>query len=170
MTTLDFKCNIILSDRIFWIYFIITIFVIIIGVTFIVTSSNLSNANLLILICLWIITNICLMIMIYLSSYRLGPSGICVIDPDSNCFSYDNRIWLFVNIIYVLLLIISILWGCELNNTDPGPLRDMSGILILLGGILLIGLSIDRIYSVLFWISFLYLLIWYILTLYTVLN
>lgn len=100
---------------------------------------------------------------------------ICVIDSNSGCFDRGNRVWLFINVLFVVLLVISVLWAAELENPDAGPIRTMSGIIILLGGLLLFKLINDsrfkyEVYITPIWISILYLLIWLGLTIYTVLS
>lgn len=176
----------IINDRIFWIYFIITLFFIILGMSSILISND---SYLIIISILWLLSNVALMILIYHASIRWGPldSQICVIDANSRCFDPDNRIWLFVNILFIALLIISLLWAGELGNKNGELLRSMSGILILLGGLLLCALIINKssdclvtdghihsstafIYDIPFWVSVTYLIIWYSLTLYVVLT
>jgi hypothetical protein len=119
------------------------------------------------------------MIIVYHASATWGPTNpddenslVCVVDPNSHCFDANNRIWLFINILFIILLIISTLWAGELGNIDAGPLRAMSGILILLGGLVLCGLAYIRLYNYVtpFWVSVIYLLIWVGLTLYIVLH
>lgn len=165
--------NNIIHDRIFWIYFIITLFFVIIGMGSIIASRD---PYMLIIAILWLLANVSLMIIIYHASINWGPIDeknglICVVDQNSKCFDPDNRIWLFVNVLFIVLLILSILWAGELSNVDAGPLRTMSGVLILLGGLLLYYVGLSRIrYIVPFWISIAYLIIWFGLTLYVVLS
>jgi hypothetical protein len=169
----------IINDRIFWIYFIVTLFFIILGMGAILTSND---PYMIIISILWLLSNVALMILVYHASVRWGPSDpndittqICVVDANSRCFDPDNRVWLFVNILFIALLIVSLLWAGELGNKDAGPLRTMSGILILLGGLLFCGLASGRefmynIYITPFWVSVGYLLIWFGLTLYVVIT
>ena len=97
---------------------------------------------------------------------------ICVIDTNSQCFDVDNRVWLFVNILFIVLLIVSTLWAGELGNVDGGPIRTMSGVLILLGGLVLAELAIDHydFISLQFWMAVGYLIIWFGLTLYIIIS
>lgn len=166
----------IIHDRIFWIYFIITLFFIILGMGYILMSND---PYMIIIAIAWLLSNIALVIVVYHASVNWGPvnatnnSQICVIDPDSGCFEPNNRIWLFINIIFVILLIFSVLWAGELRNEEGSPLKDISGILILLGGLILSGLVSGyrywyNLYIVPFWISIAYLLIWLGLTLYVI--
>lgn len=176
---------VIIHDRVFWIYFIVTLFFIIIGVGAILGSDD---SNMIIIAILWLLTNVALMILVYHASVNWGPVDpdgnmqVCVVDSNSGCFESNNRVWLFVNILFIVLLIISTLWAGELGNKDAGPLRTMSGILILLGGLILCGLasglisvaltqkSFYNINIVPFWVAVGYLLIWFGLTLYVVIS
>jgi hypothetical protein len=131
---------------------------------------------------LWLLSNVALMIIAYHASIKWGPvdpnnliSQICVVDSNSGCFEESNRIWLLINLIFIALLIISCLWAGELGNKDGGFLRTMSGILILLGGLVLCGLASGKyfmrnIYVTSFWISVGYLVIWFSITLYIVIT
>lgn len=176
---------VIIHDRVFWIYFIVTFFFIIIGVGSILTSDD---PNLIVISILWLLSNVALMIIVYHASIKWGPidpednSQICVVDSNSGCFDAGNRVWLFINVLFIVLLIISILWAGELRNQDGGPLRTMSGIVILLGGLILAALASSRldteyfntfstnIYNMPFWIAVAYLIIWFGLTLYVVIS
>lgn len=175
----------IIHDRVFWIYFIVTFFFIIIGVGSILTSDD---PNFIIVSILWLLSTVALMIIVYHASIKWGPidpednSQICVVDSNSGCFDAGNRVWLFINVLFIVLLIISILWAGELRNQDGGPLRTMSGIVILLGGLILAALASSRldteyfntfstnIYNMPFWIAVAYLIIWFGLTLYVVIS
>lgn len=166
--------NTVIHDRIFWIYFIVTLFFIIIGVGSIISSTD---PHMIIITILWLLSNIALMIVVYHASVTWGPIDdentlICVVDSNSHCFDANNRVWLLINVLFIALLILSILWAGELSNVDASPLRTMSGVLILLGGLLLGGLILARLrtYVIPFWVSVAYLIIWYGLTLYVVLN
>ena len=125
---------------------------------------------------LWLLSNILLMILIYHTSLKWSPNDcdqqICVIDTNSQCFDVDNRVWLFVNILFIVLLIVSTLWAGELGNVDGGPIRTMSGVLILLGGLVLAELAIDHydFISLQFWMAVGYLIIWFGLTLYIIIS
>lgn len=162
-------------DRIFWIYFIVTLFFIILGVESIVIDSDPCTVMISIL---WLLSNLALMIVVYHASIEWGPIGdaglqVCVVDSNSGCFEADNRVWLFINILFILLLIISVLWAGELSNPDAGPLRTMSGILILLGGLILCSLIAGKQfwynnYTLAFWVAVSYIVIWFALTIYTV--
>lgn len=152
-------------DRVFWIYFIVTLFFIILGSSSIVTSNLQSMPTILFI---WTLSNIALMIISYRASVKWAPTSdnICFVDYNAECFKPSNRIWLLINVIFILLLILSVLWAGELSNTDSGPIKSMSGILIILGGIVLSSL-VD---STTFFVSLFYLLIWVSLTFYTILS
>lgn len=169
----------IINDRIFWIYFIVTLFFIIIGVGAILSSND---PNMIIISIIWLLSNVVLMILVYHASVRWGPvdptnedNQICFVDDNSGCFDASNRVWLFINILFIAMLIISTLWAGELGNVDGGPLRTMSGVLMILGGLLLCSLAGGRqfmndIYVIPFWIAVGYLIIWFGLTLYVALT
>lgn len=165
-------CNFsIIHDRVFWIYFIITLFVIVLGMTFIISSNDPYAVTLSII---WLIATVFLMIIVYHASQNWAPlSGgqpVCVVDHNSGCFHPNNRIWLFINILFVLLLIFSGLWAGELGNSDAGPLRTMAGILIILGSIVLYRLTHNSLYSIQFWIAIFYIVIWVGLTIYVTIK
>ncbi|CAH6420764.1 Hypothetical protein HVR_LOCUS1284 [uncultured virus] len=166
--------NTIIHDRIFWIYFIVTLFFVIVGMGPIIVSND---PYMLAIAVLWLLANVALMITVYHASVTWGPTDdqdglLCVVDQNSRCFDPDNRVWLFINVLFITLLILSILWAGELSNVDAGPLRTMSGILILLGGLILCGIISARsqTYVIPFWVSVAYLIIWFGLTLYVVLT
>lgn len=169
------KMYTIIHDRIFWIYFIVTLFFTIIGVGSILGSND---PHIIIISILWLLSNVALLILIYHASINWGPVDpnnknlqICFVDNNSKCFDANNRVWLFVNILFIVLIIISTLWAGELRNTNGGPLRGMSGVFILLGGLILCRLaSGPHIYIIPFWVAIGYLLIWFGLTLYVVIN
>lgn len=165
----------IINDRVFWIYFIVTLFFIIIGIGSIMGSGD---PYMLLISIIWLLSNIALMILTYHASLRWGPTDIndnnnqiCVIDQNSGCFDTGHRVWLFINVIFIALLILSVLWAAELGNSDSGALRTMSGVLILLGGLLLCGFAsgykfMHNIYIIPFWMAVGYLVIWFGLTFY----
>lgn len=155
----------ILADRVFWIYFIITLFFIIVGSSLIVTSNIPHMFTILII---WTISIFALMIIVYKASIKWGPSAnnVCFVDYDAKCFEPSNRVWSFINIIFIILLILSVLWAGELSNLDTSTIKSMSGVLILLGGITLAAL-IDQ---GTFIITLLYLVIWFCLTFYVILT
>ena len=160
----------IIIDRIFWIYFIITLFFIIIGIGVVISSEG---PYLIAISILWIIGNLALMIIVYHSHIFICENNIMGI----NC-----NYWLFINIIFVSLLIISTLWIGELYNSNSGNLKNMSGIIILLGGIILYKLStldlkqetnnysLSEGTSISYWMLILYLIIWFGLTLYVIFD
>jgi hypothetical protein len=168
----------IIHDRIFWIYFVVTLLFIVIGMCSIISSND---PNRIFISMGWLFANILLMILVYHASIEWGPNDprakyaqICFFDKNSNCWAPANRTWLFINLIYVVLLIMAILWAGELNNTDGSPLRTMSGVITLLGGIILCNLiqckgtgsTYYNNYIIPFWIGVVYLVIWFALTLY----
>lgn len=114
---------IVLNDRILWIYFIVTLFFIIIGLNLILTSSSIYS---LILGVAWLFGHIALMFLVYYVSLSWSA----------------NKMWLFINLVYIALIFMSLLWVQELDNIEHSYLRTMSGIIMILGGLLLLGLGI----------------------------
>ena len=161
------------SDRVFWIYFIVCLFIIIIGLIFIVRYDNSYYPALAVF---WTLAMICLTLLVYYAASEWSPYSdgqICVIDNKSDCFDSRNRMWLFVNLLFVIVLIFSILWAAELNNIDNSPLCAISGIIVLMIGLLLVKLAVGRndTYNVNgFWIGVLYLILWLGLTIYVVIS
>ena len=154
-------------DRIFWIYFIITFFFVIIGMVSIFTSNDRYNIFISIV---WLLSNVILMIITYHASMKWMSYAV-----DYECLNTDNRVWICVNLLFIVLLIISTLWAGELYNNDAALLRPISGILVLLGGLALCGLCSGRKflyneYVLSFWLAVAYIVIWFGLTLYVVIT
>ena len=154
-------------DRIFWIYFIVALFFAILGVGYIITSID---DHMLIIMVLWLLSIVLLLIIVYHASIYWSPGPVCVVDGNSQCFEPSNRIWLLINIGFVVLLILSTLWAAELSNLDAGPLRPLSGVLILLGGLVLCSLSTYLTADIPFWSCVAYLFIWFGLAMYITLT
>jgi hypothetical protein len=150
----------IIDNRTFWIYFIVTFIFIVIGTTFILNSDNYYK---FIIMFIWMISNVLLLCLVYHSSYLLSPlikiqpslnsknlgnqlstniyKDCCVIDSDSKCLEPKNRIWLYINILYIILLILSTVWATECNNLNAKGFLTCSGVIIILGGLLLSSYS-----------------------------
>ncbi len=166
-TTPDYA---VFTDRIFWIYFIVACFFIIIGVSLIVASND---PHYILLTVLWVISIIALMIVVYYASIDCCYNkNLCFVDADVSCLQPNNYMWIFVNILFLALLILSCLWAGELNNADSGSLRYMSGILILIGGLILTchGLTPSPSNIIPFLIAIGYIILWFGMTLYVVLK
>lgn len=127
------------NSRIFWLYFIITAFFVIIGLKTLITSVDV---NMVYIMILWIFNQIILTIVIYNAS-----------------FNFDNFI---IKILFVLLLVLSTVWASEFNN----PSHDiciMLSIFILIISLLLFRICCDT-FS--FCLIVVYLITWFIFTLY----
>lgn len=159
------------SDRVFWIYFIICLFIIIVGLIFIVKYTNDYYAALAFF---WTLSILLLNLLVYYAAWEWSPyieKQICAFDTESKCFEPNNRKWLFVNLLFLIILVFSVLWAAELNNIENSPLCAVSGIIVLMAGLLLVKLSMGRAYKAAgFWIGVLYLLIWLALTIYVVIS
>lgn len=147
-------------DRIFWIYFIISLFFIIIGIKLIFESNIL---NRVIVSIPWIISNIILMILTY---YITIDSCPLILDYNKKNLSIFN----FQTFLLVVLLIISTIWIGELSNPNENLLLKVTNILMLLGGLIIVcfGIKLKQfdICNILFWIFVtVYLFIWFIFAL-----
>ena len=159
-----------LNDRIFWIYFIITLFFIIIGASFIISSDY----DIFFISILWVISNIFLMIIIYQSSIIYCPKNnnknSCILEENTKCFEKNNRVWLSINVCFVMLLIISVLWISEIQIGNFNQLKSISGISIILLSLILYYyiFEIKKINNSKINLIFIYLLIyifiWFVLT------
>jgi uncharacterized membrane protein YjjP (DUF1212 family) len=140
----------VIDDRIFWIYVIITLFFIIIGVGLIISSNDL---NLISINILWLISMLALMINAY---YIYNDN--------------DNYFKIFIIIIFISLLIISVLWTGELWNKNDNQLLIIFSILILLGGFILFGLRTEGtdINTISYWSSLIFVTVWLCLILYII--
>jgi hypothetical protein len=140
----------IIDDRIFWIYVIITLFFIIIGIGLIISSND---PNLIAINILWLVSMLALMINAYY-----------IYNDNENMFK------IFIVIIFISLLIISVLWTGELWNKNDNQLLIIFSVLILLGGFILFSLRIksDDINTVSYWTSLIFITIWLCLILYII--
>ena len=132
-----------IRDRIFWIYFIITLFFIILGISLMIGSSD---PQIIVISILWILSCVLIMLVIYHLSYL------------------QSWMWLFINGIFLALLIVSTLWTTELNNSSSDQFHTISGIFIILGALILTSMIND--YIVPFWFALGYIIIWLGLTIY----
>ena len=152
----------VISDRVFWIYLIVALFFVIIGLSLIFNSGDPYS---LVISILWLLSVIALLIIVYEQSHA---DTKCILD--NNCLSGSSQIWIYINILFLLLLILGTVWASELGGTESGGTSSSSGILILLGGLLLTGLVRQKQYSVPFWVAVFYVLIWFILTFYAAIT
>ena len=140
----------IIDDRIFWIYVIITLFFIIIGVGLIVSSNDI---NLIAINILWLISMLALMV----SAYYIYSEN-------------ESYLKLFVIIIFISLLVISVLWTGELWNKNDNQLLIIFTMLILLGGFILFNLRSETydVNTISYWSSLIFITIWLFLILYII--
>lgn len=140
----------IIDDRIFWIYVIITLFFIIIGISLIISSND---SNLIAINILWLISMLVLMI----NSYYIYNDN-------------ESYLKLFVIIIFIGLLIVSVLWTGELWNKNDNQLLLIFSILILLGSFTLFSLrnQNDGINTISYWTSLIFITVWLCLILYII--
>lgn len=166
--------NYLIQDRIFWIYFIIALFFIIIGLT---CLSYYKSPYVLILSALWLLSSIFFLVIIYHTSILWNPTDdnnllICFVDADVGCLKSSNKFWLLINFFFIFILIFSVLWTSELYNPNPSFLKPFSGIIILISSLLLFSFSLPHLNknSLFYWSFLFYLVIWFWLTLYSVLS
>jgi hypothetical protein len=169
-----------LQDRIFWIYFIITFFFIVIGVYYL---SMIGEALIFIVGLLWIISNLCLLILIYYASVKWNWEDDTCSDQKCNTIEtflgnetgISKGIIFFIHVLFLTMLVVSNLWAFELqNNTNTdnnNTLQSIYGILLILGGLLLTKLSLHKSFDMYahispFWVSIIYLVTWFGLTIY----
>lgn len=122
----------------FWIYFIITLFFIIIGLGSLITGGISAW-----IVIFWLLSTIFLMITIFYT-----------------CSNLEQTVLL--NILFVSMLIISYIWTFEVRNRENN-LDSVAGISLLLGGLIL-SLSVKK-YTVPFWAIVAYLLVWLVIIL-----
>ena len=160
--------NYILNDRIFWIYFIITFFFIIVGLSLIIDSEYP-----IIISIIWLLSLVLLMLITYNLSIYWGPKDnqneyICFIDSHKGCLTDCNKYWLIINGIFILLLILSTIWASEIQSIEDNPIKTMISIIIVLGSILLLIFSKSHLIS--FYLTIVFFTIWLGLSLYSTLK
>lgn len=172
------------NDRIFWAYYIVTLFFIIIGLNYMVV---LEGPIFLIIALLWTISSLCLLILIYYASTkwkwsdqnednetRIKRQKCTTVSTFLETLGITHFMNLFVNLLFITILILSNLWASELknNNSDTNnELQSIYGILIILGGLLLANVSFGKHFEnddhlSPFCVSIIYLIIWVGLVLY----
>jgi hypothetical protein len=145
------------QNRIFWIYFIIGLFFIIIGMTFIMAAPT---PHMLALGIVWMLSNILLLIIVY---------HIYIAWRDRAHYTT----LLLLNLLFLGMLILSVLWAGELTKAEGSTLQTMAGILIIIGGLFLAGsptAEFNKNNNLIIGLVSLYLVIWLILTLYVLLG
>lgn len=160
----------IIDDRAFWIYFIIILFFDIIASWLILTSNIYHYAIITFLI---IFSSILLLITTYHISLLLSPNkNVCFLDRNSECLTRTNRIWFIVNLLFIVLTFLSVIWSAYFTETDDEIFfKSMMGIIILLISLIfcMYTYRIAPSYSLPFWSIIIYTLIWFCIALYYVL-
>lgn len=158
-----------INDRLFWIYLIIAIFFIIIGISSLIMSED---KHVLLIILIWILSNIALLITIYHISLNWYPEN-----KGCSCFKGNKYVFCLIYFIFVSLLILGILWASKFHDINGGGnWRSLSGIFIIMGGLALLSLSSHCNVSgftgfiIPFWSCVCFLVIWVGLTIYTLLQ
>lgn len=155
------------NDRSFWIYFIVTTFFIILGVQPLFQNLDIYS------VIFWVVANYLLMAMVYLVSVRLSPRdnndcAMCLIDCEVDFHSTRNRAWFWINIFYIILLVLSVIWAWSIYDS-----RLFIGAIILIVISIMISICCQCRYEQLcssFYLSILYLLVWILLLFYQVVK
>jgi len=143
----------IIDDRLFWIYLIIILVFVVIGISAIVGNTD---SLISVIIILWIIVNVILLFLVYLAmTYAVHFSGI-------NCF--------LLNCVFVFILIFSTLWASEFTYATGDTLRSMAGVLTILGALLFLVLIIPNKDINAIWLNIAYVFIWMGLTIYVTIQ
>src|SRR3990167_7686308 len=120
--------------RAFWIYFIITLLFVIIGL-----ESLISASIPIWTITFWVLSQVFLMIAIS-ESYKTS----------------QNAVW--INSLFIIMLIVSYIWTYEVDSKENN-LDSITGIALLLVGLILC--TRVKIYTIPFWALVAYLLVWF---------
>lgn len=129
--------------RVFWIYFVITLFFIIIGLASLFTGNVPAWISIF-----WLLSIIFLMIAVFNSYIESGQTA-------------------WINILFIIMLVISYMWTFELKSQENN-LDAVEGIALLLFG-LIISISTTK-YTISFWSMVIYLLIWFVITVYSLIS
>lgn len=121
--------------RVFWIYFIVTLFFLIIGL-----GSLFATTASLWLIGTWTLATLLLMVAAYFTYLEF------------------NQIW-WLTVLFVFMLIVSHMWTFEVTGRETDTLASLT--LVLAG--LVLALNVTR-FPTAFWCLVGYLLFWFILT------
>lgn len=148
-----------IHDRGFWIYIIITLFFIIIGASLILRSKVPNSSFISIL---WSIANIFLMTLVY------NVSTCCTIEEN---VCKNRTFWLVINSLFIILLLISTIWAGELSNRENNKVLKTTGVMMILGGIVVYKVTSDKIgfinhCNLSSWVFVGYLFIWFGLLMY----
>lgn len=158
------------QDRVFWVYCLVSLFFTILGIVFL--SYNNKGTY---LIFPWTVGNICLLYCVYMLSLSYIPFQICTARVlDNPCLIKSSWKWISVNVIYLAILIISLLWCVDYGNPQAGIFRSISVVLVLIGGLALLAFyrDVEKYYnyvSPFFWTLVGFLLVWLVLGYCTVL-
>lgn len=121
--------------RVFWIYFIVTLFFLIIGL-----GSLFATSAPLWLILTWTLATLLLMVATYFTYLEF------------------NQIW-WLTVLFVFMLVVSHMWTFEVTDRQTDTLASLT--LVLAG--LVLTLNVTK-YPVAFWCLVGYLLFWFALT------
>ena len=140
--------ELLIYDRIFWLYFLIVLFFVIIGITSFFSVGRFSLSTLVVIATLWLVAQLALLFMIYY--------GTC----NQEFSSLRNTSMI---ILFIVLLIISVIWVGQLE----GEFSPLYGSLILLIGILFIIIGYGTKIGV---AGIIFLVIWWGLSMYAAVS
>ena len=114
------------QDRTFWVYFIIVLVFIIIGASALLSASQ---TGVIVLVAIWVLVNI-ILVLILCCLVRMSSSDYCS--------------W-FIYVIFASLLLFSTIWAVEFKGPNVNVLlRNMAGIIVLLGSLVLVKMSLIK--------------------------
>ena|SRR5438105_4319269 len=120
--------------RRFWIYFIISLFFIIVGLTVSTNDSSTDVSISIAIVTLWIVSGL----LLFVVAFRLSESsGFYSPDKEKRLTSKPNVLWFIINAMYVIYLVLSIVWISELSNGSL-LIRTVFGVMIILVGLVLL--------------------------------
>lgn len=133
--------------RVFWIYAMISIFFSVLGMLYLVEFTTKHTVWISVL---WLLANIILTVLVY-----------CVVSDIEPCFL--DITWILANTVFVLILVFSVIWAGELSTDSNSALGVSSGILIVLGGLLLSSAAS----GISFFMGCAYVIVWISLCIYS---
>lgn len=151
--------RIIIYDRIFWIYFMVTIFFLIIGLNFIISNATITNKQQIIISMFWAISIINIFIVVYYLTYFIaGNTNDCINTNNISCLSAQNRSLCIINIVFIIILFLATIWTSDFK-------QPLLGVSILIAGLIICAYSYP--YPIVFWLALTFLLLWLTITVYS---
>lgn len=155
--------------RRFWIYFIVSLFFIIMGLTLYTGDASEDVSVSITVVTLWIIAGLLLFISVFRLSERTGFYS----NDEERLITKPKVLWFIVNLMYVIYLALSTVWLTELNSNSSSWIRTIFGVIIILVGLVLARVLLDdRDMKITFdlVIIFLFCITWVIMSIVSVIN